>query len=241
MQERFLNSQSNKDSPMKYDKKFGSHFKKEKGYKIKIGRKNYSHFFGGTDWKVVDKERKFDGPVLLLNLDLNDPCLKKLKTQALTELPLCTYLNCNIWEDDQLFQIFPEMREVRLIKYKKKDPEILDEEDRLPNPLPKTEVYLEELTLDESPLDEDSYWESCDMLLGGCDFIRLLQPLWLQEVEMQICSCGKQMTFAACVGYENYEISNGFLGAVPFFIGEAALYFFICHECLLVKSICQSS
>lgn len=221
--------------------KYGSHFKNEKGYKVKVGFKNYTHCFGGTDWAVVDKDKSFDGPTLVLTLDLNDPCVKKLKSPGLTELPLCSYLNCSVWEEEQVFKIIPEKKEVHLISKQIINPEKAVDEDKLPNPLPKKEVYLEDLNLDEYPLDEDSYWNACDTLLGGDDLIRILQPVWMQDVETQNCSCGEQMIFTACVGYENYEILNGFIGNIPFFLGEAALYFFFCPDCLIVKSTCQSS
>lgn len=221
--------------------KYGPHFKNKKGYKVKIGHKNYTHSFGGTDWTVVDKNKSFDGPALLLTLDLNDSCVKSLKSSRLAEIPLCSYLNCNVWEEEQIFKIIPEKQEVYLISKLKFNPEMAALDDKLPNPLPKKDVYLEDLNLDEYPLDEDSYWDACDTLLGGNDFIRILQPVWLQNVETQQCSCGKQMIFTACIGYENYEISNGFIANIPFFLGEAALYFFFCPDCLIVKSTCQSS
>ena len=221
--------------------KYGSRFKSEKGYKVKIGHKDYTHVFGGADWAVVDENKSFDGPTLLLTLDLSDPYLSKLKCQYLTHLPLCSYLNCNAWEEDQLFEIIPEKKEVQVISRQIIKPDLALDEDKLPNPLPKKDVFLENLNPDEYPLDEDSYWDACDTLLGGNEFIRILQPIWLQNDEPQKCDCGKQMLFVACVGYENYEISDGIIGNMPFFLGEAALYFHFCPDCLIVKSICQSS
>jgi hypothetical protein len=221
--------------------KYGSHFKNIKGYKVKTGHKTYNHCFGGTGWSVVDTKKLFDGPSLILTLDLNDPCVNHLKCHGLTELPLCSYLNCSVWEDEQVFKIIPENKEVHLIDKQIKNPEEAIDEDKLPNPLPRKKIYLEDLNLHEYPLDEDTYWNACDAILGGDDFIRILQPVWMQDVETHNCSCGKQMIFTACVGYEDYEISNGFIGDIPFFLGEAVLYFFFCTDCLIVKSTCQSS
>lgn len=226
---------------MTINNKYGSHFKNKKGYTVKIGKNHYSHCFGGNDWTVLDKNQSLDSPALLLTLDLNDPSLKMLKTAKLEELPLCTYLNCSIWEKEQVFRIIPEKREVELIHKEIINPEIAFDEDKLPNPLPKRDIYLSELNIEDYPLNEDSYWDACDSLLGGVDFIRILQPIWLQNTEVQKCSCGNQMIFTACIGYEDYDISDGFIGHSPFFIGEAALYFFFCPDCLIVKSTCQSS
>jgi hypothetical protein len=226
---------------MSKNKKYGTYYKNRKGYKVKPGASKYNHIFGGSDWTVVDKSISFDGPELLLTLDLHDPYLDILKRPGLIELPLCSYLNSNIWEDEQIFQIIPENKEIHLISKAITTPNETLEADKLPNPLPRRDVYLEVLNYDESPLDEDSYWDACDMFLGGTDFIRVLQPLWLQNVEFHKCTCGKEMIFTACIGYENYEITEGFIGNRPFFLGEGALYFFLCPECLIIKSTCQSS
>lgn len=226
---------------MNSQEKYGAYYKNVKGYFIKLGGEKYNHYFGGSGWKVIDKKIDFDGPSLLLTLDLNDPSLKKLKNPLLNELPLCSYLNCSVWEDEQVFQIVPENKEVHQIKKNVSSPEPAMDEDKLPNPLPRRSVHIEDIDPDEYPISEDLYWKACDNFLGGDGFIRLLQPLWLENVETQVCSCGKEMIFTCCIGYENHETKPDFIDGGPFFLGEAALYFFYCDRCLIVKSVCQSS
>jgi hypothetical protein len=221
--------------------RYGLDFKHKKGYAVKLGKRFFNHSFGGTEWLVIDKNKSFEGPSLLLTLDLNDPYLKKLGNDKISLLPLCSYLNCNIWEEEQIFQIFPDKHEVHLLSKTITNPEPCIGEAKLPNPLPKREVHLQELAIKDYPINENSYWKACDDLLGGNEFIRILQPIWLQNFEKHNCLCGQEMIFIACIGYENHLIKNGFLGDIPFFLGESALYFFFCDKCLIVRSTCQPS
>jgi hypothetical protein len=79
-----------------------------------------------------------------------------------------------------------------------------------------------------------------DTFVGGEGFIRVLgAPLWLQEPLDIACQCGDRFAYAASIGYE-----VGLRGTVPdqpFFIGEGALYFFVCKRCLRVAVRSQST
>jgi hypothetical protein len=59
---------------------------------------------------------------------------------------------------------------------------VLDNEDRMPNPLPEKVINLREMNSSEYPIDEESYWENTDDFLGGNSFFRVAgNPLWLQD------------------------------------------------------------
>lgn len=194
--------------------------------KIKDNRKiqsEFNHYFGGQSWRIDDAHPIFGGPTLLLTLDLADPRLEALALEGIPELPLCSYINCDIWTGKQEFKMQPDSRIVRLVSRsdarEAPDPEIM-----LPNPLIGQPHDLREMEKREYLVDEDSYWRACDGFIGGSSFIRVLgPPLWLQGSEKVNCSCGAGATYAACIGYEFSENLSGFIENEPLFLYMQAL------------------
>ena len=220
--------------------RFGSHMAGG-AYVAIAGNDRWKHRFGGDTWRPVDANKVFDGPVLLVVLDLSDERLATLRMRGLSELALCSYINCSVWDGRQRYRICPEEKTVVLLDRDVTHPQPLAPEDMLPNPLPEKPLVLQPLPENEECINEDSYWRACDEFLGGHSFIRVLgHPVWLQHVEQELCECSRIMETFCCIGYEHYE-SRTLLDGAPFFIGEGALYFSLCKECLRLTVTSQSS
>jgi hypothetical protein len=94
----------------------------------------------------------------------------------------------------------------------------------------------------EYPLSEQEYWKAVDDFVGGNSFIRILgPPVWLEEPVEVDCTCGLSTRYISSIGYESPKDSGGIVGGEPFFIGEGALYFFLCDSCLITTVISQST
>ena len=224
--------------------KYGSHMREPKGWIVELGEDIYHHTFGGSSWNIataVTYEIN-DAPALLLNFDLNDPKLRSLSISQLDELPICSFINSNVWEKKQVFEILPHSHTVKLVSLCHEDPTDYDEEDRLHLPLIEKRVRLREMEEADYPITEQMYWANWDKFIGGPSFIRALgPPIWLQWVEAETCECGAVMEYVCSIGYENSEMPSGIIHNAPFFIGEGALYFFLCSRCLKITSISQST
>lgn len=223
--------------------KFGRTYRHPVGYAVEVGEQSpYNHRFGGSSWKVVDPHLVEDGPALLFVLDLSDPRFSSLATRHRCELPVCSYINSNLWVGEQVYRFDEKSKTVWLVHKASGECYMLPTDDRFPTPLPETKIALRELKQAELPLDEDSYWRNTDELLGGSAIFRVMgTPLWLDTPQEVKCSCGRHMTHLASIGYENWNGPFHFLGQVPFFIGEAALYAFACPQCPELKVISQST
>ena len=226
-----------------YDsERYGPEFAASRGWIAELGKDAYRHRFGGLSWRAIDPNAVYGGPTLLLVLDLADPKLANLMARDIDELPLCSYINCDVWHSTQAFQINPGTRTVTLISRQNDSPLPLESEDQFPNPLPEQYITLRPMNDDEIPADKDSYWKACDSFLGGTAFIRVLgPPVWLQYVETHKCACGLPMDYICSIGYEQYDKPAGFVPNKPFFVGEAGLYFFLCNTCLKIAVTFQSS
>lgn len=212
---------------------YGPHMKDPQGWIIELGEDAYYHRFGGDTWSTMDFKNICEKPVLLITLDLRDPKLISLRVPALDELPLCYSINCDTLLRKQALQIQPASRTVTLLDLDADSPEPFNAEDLFHNPLPERRVKLRAMGVDDYPVDEDVYEKACEQFIGGASFIRVLgPPLWLQWVEEEICTCGLLMTYVCSIGYEDINNPTGFIPDRPFFIGEAALYFFLCRSCL---------
>jgi hypothetical protein len=226
-----------------YDvEKYGAHLSASTGWIAVPGEEVYNHRFGGDSWKVLGTHDDCDAPTLLLTFDLRDAKLDRLGISTLSELPLCSYLNCDAWAGKQFFQILPDAKTVTLLNAENSSPSLLSEEDRLPNPLPESRIKLRAMSREDYPIDEEAYWDACDKFVGGNAFIRVLgPPIWLQWVEQEVCKCGARMQYVSSVGYEAYDQPGGVIPDKPFFIGEVALYFFLCLNCLTTAVISQAT
>lgn len=227
-----------------YDvERYGLHMRKEQGWIAELGEDSYYHKFGGSSWKLSSSEREVrNDPTLLVTLDLTDPRLIELSNFPASELPLVSCINSNAWEKRQVFQIDSDHREVKMVQLEVSTLTYLDYEDQLPNPLPERRLKLREMREEEYPIDEETYWSACDEFIGGNAFIRILgPPIWLQWVEKETCSCGAAMRYICSIGYEDYTKPSGIISGKHFFIGEGALYFFLCSSCSKIVVISQSS
>jgi len=224
-----------------YIPRHGPHMALPPGWLALPGKGLFKHRFGGESWQVIDPHPLFGGPTLLLTLDLADPALKSLHCRGLSELPLPSYIDCDLWLYRQDFLLRPQSREI--IVTRRSDPNDAPEPDCMfPNPLPEKTLQLKKMKQSEYPIDENSYWRICDDFLGGPGFIRVLgPPIWLQYLENIDCTCGAAMDYVASIGYEFGDNLSGFIEKEPFFIGEAALYFFFCKQCGLISVISQSA
>ncbi len=226
-----------------FSDKFGSQYSKPIGYVVEP--KNnlvYKHRFGGSSWKVVDALAIDDGPALLFVLDLSDPKLSGLGINSLKELPICSYINSDIWQHEQVYKINGETKEVLLLSKNTENVSILENEDRMPNPLPEKIVEIRGMKDAEYPLDEDSYWKNTDDFLGGQSFFRVAgNPLWLQELKKVHCSCCSEMNHVMSIGYEGWDGPYQYIDGMPFSLGESALYIYFCDKCSELRVISQSS
>lgn len=211
------------------------------GFIAELGADRWHHRFGGSSWEVFDPNGVYGGPSLILVLDLADPRLEHIVADA-SELPLASYINCSAWVGRQHFSIDHAARRLVLVYREVVDPEPLDELVRLPSPLPERQLRLRTMVGDELLLDDDARETAADEFVGGHAFLRILgPPLWLYFPVEESCICGHKMDYLAAVGYENYSRPAGYLDDEPFFIGEGALYFFICARCRNLTVLSQPS
>jgi hypothetical protein len=218
--------------------RYGPEMAEPRGWVGQPGMDEYVHGFGGDSWTIVDPNPSQDFPVLLLVLDLSDPRLAHFACGRLRWLPLCSFINSDGWGERQIYTISPQSQTIIATQHVMPR-DFLDEVTKYEIPLPEKPVQLRAMTEDEYPTNEERYWRACDGFVGGNSFIRVSgPPLWLQWVQVESCECGKNMDYVAAIGYEGTVV---FLEHRPFFIGEGALYFFLCQPCLKVSVICQDS
>lgn len=228
-----------------YDvKKYGPHMRGPEGWIAEVGEDSYCHKFGGSSWNLVSTitQELHDAPTLLLNLNLNDSRLNSLSIPLLAELPICSFINSNAWENKLVFEIIPHSHTVKLVSLGLEHLADYGEEDQLPIPLPEKRIRLRAMKEEDYPLNEQMYWNNWDKFIGGPSFIRVLgPPIWLQWVEKEACECGVLMKYVCSIGYESSERPSGLLNSTPFFRGEGAQYFFLCNNCLKIAAIFQST
>jgi len=221
--------------------RYGPQMSAPQGWIARLGQDPFAHTFGGNSWDVADVNNKLSRPTLLMTLDLTDPRIGLPRISALQSLPICSHINCDAWTARQTYQIEPASKRVTLLA-ENTSPEPLDEVDLFPDPLPESRITLDKMELDDCPLNEDAYWKACDRFLGSSSFIRVLgPPLWLQWVEEETCECGLPMEYICGIGYEDYQRPSGIIPNKAFYIGDAALYFFLCPHCLKVVVTSQPS
>jgi hypothetical protein len=220
---------------------YGPQMRATEGWIARVGEDKFAHTLGGGSWDVRDVNNDCSKPTLLINLDLDDPRITLPQISALQSLPLCSHINCDAWHKKQSYQINPASKSITLVA-ESVSPEPFDEKDLFPNPLPEKQIRLDKMNLEDYPVNEEMYWKACDRFLGSSSFIRVLgPPLWLEWVEEEICECGLPMEYVCSIGHEDYDHPGGIIPNRPFFIGEAALYFFFCPHCLKVVVTSQSS
>lgn len=226
-----------------FDTFFGSSYKGPSGCIAHRGVSQYHHRFGGASWRVIDPNPEFGGPILVLTLGLRDPLLAGLRTGGLEELPLCSYLGCDIWHYPQFYEIHPEDRHVLLVARKEPAEELYCSD--YEQGLLASSLCLHPMTAGDFPTTEDRYWNASEEFTGGSRFIRVFgPPLWLENVTTVTCKCGKTMTYVCSIGYESQvegAIPSGLLPGNGVFFGEAATYWFLCPLCRIVGVVIQST
>lgn len=218
---------------------FGDRYSGPRGAIAEVGSTQYRHRFGGSSWSIADQAPLFGGPTVVFVLDLRDPLLAELRRAHLTELPLCTYTNCGVWAWPQAFQILPHDREVVLIeRTRSPGDEHIPEFD---SPLPEKPLRLTPMTAIDYPITEELYWQASDCFLGGKRFIRVLgPPLWMYAPARVECECGRTMDYIAALGYERALGQSEFVDS-GLFLGEGAIYWFLCVDCLTLGVVSQST
>lgn len=200
------------------------------GYNLVAGTSAYSHRFGGSSWKTSDDSANCKGPTLISVIDLNDPLMPRFQT-SLLEIPLVSHIDCDIWSEKQVFQLDPRCFTARLISRDLVESDWVNQES-LPNPLPESACTLERQTLTSDEPDDPANETAIEEFLTGDKFIRVLgPPLWLLDSESPLCSNGHESVYFASIGAERWGSNGQFLDGVPFYIGEGALYFFVCFKC----------
>jgi len=223
--------------------RFGPDYSSPKGYTVWLGESGYAHSFGGDSWSLAEKVGEPDPPVLLAKFDLSDGRLSSLSDIGLRELPLVSRIYSNAWLYRQDFRLLKVGNVFEVLSRYAGPVELLEGEERFQTPIPEKSIRLKKMGSLEYPVDEFTYETGCEMFLGSSCFFRLLgPPLWLQEPEDLMCiGCQHKMNYLAGIGYELYKEPEGFFENRPFFIGETALYFFICKRCLIQSVISQPS
>jgi hypothetical protein len=153
------------------------------------------------------------------------------------ELPLASYITNSIWDGEQRYRLLPEAKEMRLEFRSIVAPESVEPDYRPKVPLPQRSMMLRWARPEEEP-DRVGALSASDTFVGGESFVRVTgSPIWLQDPLKPRCSCGAAMVYAASIGY---EVEAG-VWDEPFFIGEGALYFFVCGGCRQVTVLSQST
>ena len=206
-----------------------------------LGPGAYKHKFGGSSWRVHTTPSAIDRPLVLVTLDVDDPCVSRFRKPGQKEIPLCSYINSDAWVNRQDYEI--DYRNHTILEVRSKQAtEALPPGLALPNPLPEKPLHLRPMTAAEIPTDDASYWSACDTFVGGSSFIRIAgPPLWLQDPVVPKCFCGNPCDYIGAIGYENPEEFEGFVSGRPFFFGEGALYFFVCKNSMHLIVLSQST
>lgn len=220
-------------------KKWGSHYS-DIGFFPTVGNSKRAHFVGGRGWKF-EGVRGEDMPVILVDLGLDDSRLSHaIPSSHPARLPIASFVNSAGWWPRQEYT-FSSMDKTVNWKLPIMASDIYQEDDRLPFPIDPVEIELVPMSLIDCPMTEHSYWEIADEFLGGAKFMRIIgSPYWLQTPVVESCLCGSEMDLMVTIGHEAFD-SDGLFCPKPFFIGEAALYFFVCWSCCRVHVIAQST
>lgn len=218
--------------------RFGSRYAEPQGAIACQGPSTFSHRFGGSSWSIEDPTPVFEGPTLLLTLDMRDRLFVHLPRVLGDQIPLCTYLTRDVWVTPQLYRVEPQGRQV--ILEAKGPPATESHFPELAHPLPESSLNLLPMMESDYPTTEKLYWQACDDFLGGNRFIRVLgPPLWTYSVAKVYCQCSCEMTYLCSIGYESLPPYSCLFGDQPVFFGEASLYWFICAKCIMVGVISQ--
>ncbi|PGX13073.1 hypothetical protein [Bacillus sp. AFS033286] len=221
-------------------KLYGARCNELKGYRLMEGRDSYNHYFGGQDCNLPICKLCGEKMHQIICFDLKDKRLEELKNGALDILPFVSCLNCAMVWEPQYFQLSDGGKTVQIIKQDNVEEWVMEEEYKLPVPLPKTNVNLINMKNKDIPTDEDSYWEAFDLF--GSEYVcRLLgSPLNSDLPEDLACpSCSKEMQYVATIAQDIGERKR--ISVVDFQFGEMHIYFYLCKDCSVIKTEIQST
>lgn len=216
-------------------KPYGEHWKGIKGYRVIEGNDINNHYFGGQDCDLPVCKLCGEKMHLIFCFDLKDERLSEIKTEELNILPLVSCLNCSMMWETQYFQLSNGGISIQVISQGNTEDWVQDEEDRLPVPLPKTNVKLIEMKAEDIPINEDNYDTAFD-LFGSEYLCRLLGAPLYNEVpeELECPICNQEMKYIATVTQDFGE--RELISVVDFQLGEMNIYFHLCKDCLVIKS-----
>ncbi|HDR4841868.1 TPA: hypothetical protein QCR58_001500 [Bacillus cereus] len=219
---------------------YGAHCKERKGYRVIEGRGSYNHYFGGQDCNLPVCKLCGEKMHQILCFDLKDGGLAELKSNELNILPFVSCLNCAMVWEPQYFQLSDGGKTVQIIQQQNTEEWIMEEEYKLPVLLPKTTVKLINMKNEDIPTDEDSYWEAFDLF--GSEYVcRLLGvPLYDDLPKDLACpTCAKEMKYVATIT-QDIE-GRGLISVVDFQFGEINIYYYLCIDCLIIKTEIQNT
>lgn len=221
---------------------WGSHWKNSIGYRIVKGADNFNHYFGDLKWNIPLCKLCNEPLHQVLTLDLNDPRLRELRVDNLNELPLVSCLNCSTSWDTQLYKLNNDNKSIEILFQNDIENYINADDDKIPSPLPRTNMKLEEFLKEDIPVDEDSYYNAFDYL--GSEYIGRVvgAPLYTQNPVNRECpNCKTEMLYVATIASADYDFEGTLVDNVDFFLGEMMLYFLFCKECMCIKVECQGT
>jgi hypothetical protein len=211
------------------------------GLMAALGSGPCPHRFGGTSWKVVTPAGATPRPTLLLAIDLRDPNVQHVlsteeRAYADHELPVVT--RSDLMGDRQTYEYDPMRRSVVFVG----GPWSPACEPALPPELAERSISLRPVGPQDLREGSDDLF---DAFLGGPAWLRVGgEPLWRTDPEAVTCTCGVPMLPLVWIGHESLRAwrASGtarFLDDEPFFLGELALYFFVCLRCRRVTVVTQ--
>ncbi|ANC19943.1 hypothetical protein WR52_14615 [Bacillus cereus] len=219
---------------------YGAHCNKLKGYRVIEGKDSYNHYFGGQDCNLPVCKLCGEKMHQILCFDLKDERLAELKSSELNILPFVSCLNCAMVWEPQYFQLSDGGKTVQIIQQHNTEEWIMEEEYKLPVLLPKTTIKLINMKNEDIPTDEDSYWEAFDLF--GSEYVcRLLGvPLYDDLPKDLACpTCAKEMKYVATITQDIEE--RRLISVVDFQFGEMNIYYYLCIDCLIIKTEIQNT
>lgn len=212
-----------------------------KGLAANLGQGDLPHRFGGTSWTIVVPEGATPRPTLLLSIDLRDPGVQQVlsaeeRVYGNHVLPIAS--RSDLMGDQQSYDYDPASRRVVFAGA----PWSPACEPALPSELPERPISLRPVGHQDLCSESD---DPFDAFLGGPAWLRVGgEPLWRTGPESVECTCGVSMVPLVWIGHESLRAwgepgTARFLDDKPFFLGELALYFFVCLRCRRVTVVTQ--
>ncbi|KZO01831.1 hypothetical protein [Pseudobacillus badius] len=205
------------------------------GYKMLEGKGEYAHYFGGDSIQTPSCPNCKTPMHLILRFDLSDPVFRRVNADF-SVLPLVSCLNCSGCWETQFFKI--EENQVKVLLQKDEQHWIMDEEDRLPVPLP--EVSVKRVPLEEEEILFDSTTDDQrDIIFDrfGTEYIARLFGGPVEdspsEEKCRCLCCNEEMVHVAAVTEDAME--GTLITVIPFSLGELIFNFFLCAQCRVIR------